>query len=606
MFPATWFRLIGLAVVLALLSLCAPAWTEPAEGTKVALLVGVKEYKRSNLFPDLQYTENDVEKLATVLRSGTNGFTSVRLLTTTRGAKKVADAPTAANIRKELLAVLADRGPRDTVLVALAGHGVTLEVADPDGKRKNRSYSFFCPSDSDLVGVSYSTGRTKTLLNLDELFGSLGRCGAGAKLVLVDACRNEVELKKEWSTRSLNARGVSIPTGVGALFSCSSGQYAYESKRLEHGVFFHFVLKGLKGGARNDRKEVTWGRLVEYVTEQVSDEAPRLLGAEFKQTPHPIGNLPGKSPVLISPEEEKVVKPWEKDVRNAIGMRFVRIRSGKFMMGSTKEERKKVLASLKKQKEMPNWLGAEGPQHEVVITRDYWLGIHEVTQKQFMAVMGYNPSYFSHDGKGKAGVNYGRLLSPSMKSDPPAGGKHKVPSDTSDFPVENVSWEEANEFCKKLTASVGERGRKYRLPTEAEWEYACRAGSSSHQYFSFGNAISSQKANFKGTHPFGTPGKGKWNEHTVKVGSYEKNAFGLYDMHGNVWEWCADWYGEDYYRKSEKSDPQGPASGAARVIRGGGWEIDGGACRSACRDKLRPTWWRSYVGFRVVVVPSSE
>jgi uncharacterized caspase-like protein len=242
---ATWLRLVGISGLLTLACLAAPGWTEPPAGKKVALLIGVKQYKRSNQFPDLQYTENDVEKLATILRSEAGGFTTVRLLTTTRGAKNPADAPTKANIDKELNALLADRSPRDTVLVALSGHGVALDVADPDGKRRNRVYSFFCPSDADLVGVSYSTGMSKWLLNMDDLFARLGRCGAGSKLVLVDACRNELELKKQFSTRSLDARTVSIPTGVGALFSCSAGQYAHEAKRLKHGVFFHFVLQGL-------------------------------------------------------------------------------------------------------------------------------------------------------------------------------------------------------------------------------------------------------------------------------------------------------------------------------------------------------------------------
>jgi formylglycine-generating enzyme required for sulfatase activity len=441
---------------------------------------------------------------------------------------------------------------------------------------------------------------------MDYLFAELGRCGAGSKLVLVDACRNELELKKQFSTRSLDARGVSIPTGVGALFSCSAGQYAHEAKRLKHGVFFHFVLQGLKGEARNARKEVTWSRLIEYVTEKVSDEAPRLLGGDIKQTPHPIGNLPGKSPVLIGPEKAQVNHDRSSGITNTIGMRFVRIAAGKFRMGSTPAERKSVLAMLKNAKQMPEWLRAEGPQHEVEITRDYWLGIHEVTQKQFEEVMRYNPSYFSKDGKGKPGVDYDRLLPRERISEPPAGGKDRVQDDPNDLPVENVSWNEAVEFCHKLTAREAPKGRKYRLPTEAEWEYACRERAPSHQVFQFGKALSSRNANFDGRSSFGRPDKGEWRKVTCKVGSFEANGLGLFDMHGNVWEWCSDWYAADYYGKHEAINSPGPPRGTEKVIRGGGWEIDGRFCRSACRNKLAPAAWRSYVGFRVVVVPAGQ
>ena len=193
---ATWFRLFGLSFVLAVVMLAAPGWTQAPEGKKVALLIGVTDYERSSHFPDLKYTENDVEKLAEILRSPAANFSTVRLLTNTRGKKNAADAPTAENINKALQALVVGRKPRDTVLIALSGHGIELNVPDPDGKRKNKNYSYFCPSDADLaVKVSYSTGDNKTLLNLEDLFGDLGRCGAGAKLVLIDACRSELKRK---------------------------------------------------------------------------------------------------------------------------------------------------------------------------------------------------------------------------------------------------------------------------------------------------------------------------------------------------------------------------------------------------------------------------
>jgi peptidyl-prolyl cis-trans isomerase B (cyclophilin B) len=188
---------------------------------------------------------------------------------------------------------------------------VQLEVPDPDEKQKPKSYSYFCPKDSDLRGVSYSTGKSKTLINFKEVLDALDECGAGVKLVLMDACRNE--LKVESSTRSLDVSKFTLPEGVAAMFSCKADQKAFEAKKFEHGVFFHFVLEGLRGKAKNDRSEVTWDRLVEYVKEQVSEEVPALIGQGARQDPHAVSNLSGKSPVLaLVPGKEVVKKDKDK------------------------------------------------------------------------------------------------------------------------------------------------------------------------------------------------------------------------------------------------------------------------------------------------------
>jgi formylglycine-generating enzyme required for sulfatase activity len=280
----------------------------------------------------------------------------------------------------------------------------------------------------------------------------------------------------------------------------------------------------------------------------------------------------GKTANKTPPVESS--KGWPREVENSVGMTLVRIPPGTFTMGSSKKE------------EGRDNFGED--QHEVEITKEFWLGIHEVTQMQFETVMGYNPSFFSKAGKGKPGVGY-----PS----PPAGGKDRVPADTGDFPVESVSWDEADEFCKKLTARIAEKksGRVYRLPTEAEWEYSCRGGAPSYQVFHFGNSLPSTQANI-----FGSLGR------TCKVGTYEKNRFGLYDLHGNVWEWCADWYGKDYYAKSPRRDPSGASEGSDRVVRGGSWSRDGSDCRSANRYGYEPAYRGNFLGFRVALVPSSR
>jgi formylglycine-generating enzyme required for sulfatase activity len=285
-------------------------------------------------------------------------------------------------------------------------------------------------------------------------------------------------------------------------------------------------------------------------------------------------------------------KDWPPEIENSIGMKLVPIPPGTFTMGSPRGEAGR---------------GSDEEQHEVEITQEFWLGVHEVTQRQFKEVMGYNPSYFSRDGKGKEGVT----------SDwKPAGGKEKVPADTGNFPVEHVSWEEAKEFCEKLSNRPEEKrgGRKYRLPSEAEWEYSCRGGAPSYQIFHLGNSLSSQQANFDSAHPFdstpiprnGGADKATPLHRTCKVGSYEKNRFGLYDMHGNVSEWCEDWYGWDYYGGSPRKDPPGPSDGDLRVFRGGSWLINRSNCRSAHRTRHPPGSRCHYLGFRVALVPSGR
>jgi formylglycine-generating enzyme required for sulfatase activity len=176
---------------------------------------------------------------------------------------------------------------------------------------------------------------------------------------------------------------------------------------------------------------------------------------------------------------------WDKVIANTVRMKLVRIPPGAFTMGSPKAEQDAAItkegkiSGEKPSKAVLEVYRCEGPQHEVEITREFWLGAHEVTQKQFKEVMGYNPSRFSRDGTPGPGLNYIR---------DPAEGKDRVPADTGDFPVENVSHDEAVEFCQKLTKKEADLGRTYRLPTEAEWEYACRGGAPSYQVFHFGDS----------------------------------------------------------------------------------------------------------------------
>jgi formylglycine-generating enzyme required for sulfatase activity len=210
-----------------------------------------------------------------------------------------------------------------------------------------------------------------------------------------------------------------------------------------------------------------------------------------------------------------------------------------------------------------------------------------VTQEQYTRVTGKaNPSYFCATG----------------------GGKAKVQGmDTRQFPVENVSWEDATAYCEELNqkhlTQVPEglrwAGYRFRLPTEAQWEYACRAGTETP--FSFGKELTGKQANCDGTVPYGTQEKGPYLQRTCRVGSYGANAFGLYDMHGNVWQWCADYYDPNYYTQSPNKDPfngqKTPDEG--RVLRGGSWINFAGHCRAACRHQYDPASRNLILGFRV-------
>jgi formylglycine-generating enzyme required for sulfatase activity len=274
-------------------------------------------------------------------------------------------------------------------------------------------------------------------------------------------------------------------------------------------------------------------------------------------------------------------------IRNSIGMTLVRIPAGNFRMGSGVDEKERF---------------SDEDQHEVEISRAFYAAVHEVTQQQFRDVMGYNPSYFSaftKFGQGKPGVRYTFNV-------PAAGQRLVVGYDTDEFPVENVSYEESVEFCTRLSELPPEKqaGRKYRLPSEAEWEYACRGGAVGP--FHSGSTLSSGQANFNGIFPYGSSEKGECLQRTRKVGSYAANGFGLCDMHGNVREWCADWYGADYYASSPRRDPQGPAEGSLRVIRGGGWSSGGQGCRSAARFSGAPGLRDHDLGFRVVLVAAQR
>ncbi len=240
---------------------------------------------------------------------------------------------------------------------------------------------------------------------------------------------------------------------------------------------------------------------------------------------------------------------------------FVLIKGGTFVMGSPTSE-----AGREK----------DESQHRVTVS-DFTMGKYEVTQREYRKAMGSNPSQFRGD----------------------------------DLPVENVTWFEAVQYCNARSVREGLapaytiRGQDvrwnraasgYRLPTEAEWEYACRAGTTSP--FSTGANITTDQANYYGTYPYNDAARGEYRQKTVPVRSFAPNPWGLHNMHGNVWEWCWNWYGS--YAGGDQADPAGASSGAFRVYRGGGWNDFGRHLRCAYRATSPPPSRAGNLGFRLV------
>jgi formylglycine-generating enzyme required for sulfatase activity len=280
---------------------------------------------------------------------------------------------------------------------------------------------------------------------------------------------------------------------------------------------------------------------------------------------------------IIGPPESVDVTPPPVDdslITNKIGMKLKLIPAGEFFMGAAEGE--------------PDAETDEKPQHKVRITRPFYLGVYEVTQGEYKAMMGTNPSRFPATGEDKARV---------------------LGLGTDRYPVEDVSWLDAIAFCNKLSEREGLKpcytaagdliasGTGYRLPTEAEWEYACRGvsepvPSKKTSSFSIGAMLSPADANFDSKLSYNGSAKGVPDERPRPVGSYRPNGFGLYDMHGNVWEWCQDWYDAGFYEKPPYPalvvDPQNLTEATGRVVRGGSWFSTPLVCRSANRTWRAP------------------
>jgi len=576
----------------ACLTVCILVCSDPVRAQRkpqrYALLVGVNDYTN---IKDLQFCGADIQALRDQLIA--SGFPEEHVYHLHSQAKEARYQPFKANIERQLEIVLGNANKEDIVVVAFSGHGVHTE-----------GESYLCSSEAKLDEPQ------GTMVSLNTVYARLKRSKAKFKLLLVDACRKDPTPEGQKSALSLDSNkelGIDIqepPTGILSLTSCAEGQISMEDKKLGHGVFMHFLLEGLAGEA--DREEngnkdgqVSLLELYEfanlktktYVARRFNDfQTPKLTG-EFTST---------FSKFVIGTTTER----HRKIITNSIGMKLVPIPAGEFMMGSGRSAAE--IARLFKLK--AEYFEDEHPQHRVKITKPFYLGAHEVTVGQFREFISATAYKTDAEKDGEGGQGYDASTNNLKGRKPKYNWRSTGWSRTDAHPVVNVSWNDAVAFCRWLSRS---EGKTYRLPTEAEWEYACRAGTGS----LFSNGDDPESLTRVGNVADATFKRKKMSRSywgieasdsvifSAPVGKYAPNAFGLYDMHGNVWEWCQDWYGKDYYGQSPLEDPPGASTGKTRVLRGGSWYSVPDYVRSEHRYGSAPDDRDCYIGFRLSRTP---
>ncbi len=552
---------------------------------RVALVIGNAEYKGGSI---LKNPVNDANLMATTLKG--LGFEVIK--------KNNADK---ASMEQALYQFALKAENASVMLLYYAGHGIQVG-ADP----------YLVPIGADPPN---ETAVKFQCINIKEMLGNLEFYEDNLNIVILDACRNNPFRSWKRSGRS-GFNAPPQPNGTIIAYATDEGQAADDNPNESNGLYTQKLVEQLQQAqsirqvfykTRDAVSRATDGQQLpmfwdktngEFFLKTPSSDAPvvgevktlatygsieltteiagdlyldgqrlskvqadavvpinKVKTGEHTLEIRGVENWSGvisvkkSQTVQIKAQRKKTlasVKTTDKNEHNQVeeytdsttGMKFTLIKAGSFMMGSPENE------SGRKKDEA---------QHNVTISKDYFMGIYEVTQSEWEAIMGDNPSW-----------NY----------------------KCSKCPVEKVSWEDAQTFVKKMNSKT--KKGKYRLPTEAEWEYAARAGTKT--TFHTGRRLEKTEANISFT-------KGK----TVPVGSYTPNHWGLYDMYGNVFEWCSDWYGT--YDSTAKSDPKGPDHGSERVHRGGSWNTRAYLCRSANRLKTKSTDRVTSIGIRLVYIP---
>ena len=533
-------------LVVGVLSLSSHVlFAQQKDPQRWAILIGVDDYAQAQ---DLKYCGADQRALRDHFIAA--GFPKDQVFLLHDKAKEKKYLPFKSNIEKQLGLVLGLVERDDVVVVAFSGHGVHL-----DGT------SYLCPTNAELDDP-------ETMVSLDVVYERLKTCPASLKLLMVDACRNDPRLggqrsfKPTEGTRQFARALTRPPQGLLLLNSCTAGEISWEEKDFGHGVYMHFVLEGLRGKADSDSNgQISLGELSKYAGRKTKVYVARKFNDS--QRPFLRGDLTVEALDFdISRVMARIDTPsleGGKSITNSIGMKLVHIPAGEFMMGSSES------VKLLKDEIGPGGAGfggheAEHPRHKVHIARPFYMGIHEVTVGQFRRFAeetGYKTDAETkkEEAEGANSIRTWRTVDGSDSSE-----KH---------PVRIVSWNDAMEFCHWQSRK---EGGLYRLPTEAEWEYACRAGTKTRYWTGNKPESLAGTANLEKTEESsGRKIDGyDWQRDPIQVGQFRPNPFGLYDMHGNVEEWCFDGFHEEFYASSPRTNPMGPENAEKKCYRGTG------------------------------------
>ena len=562
-----------------------------------ALVIGVSEYQRGNGWPSLPGVPEDVKTVKSALEG--QGF-----------QVQVATNPTGKLLREAIATFIDEWGfaSNNRLLLYFAGHGHTGKAVD------DREMGYLVPADAPSPEANPAQFN-RVAVSMREIIGYAERIQSKHALFVFDSCFSGTLFK----TRDRVSPAIASKTAqpVRQFITAGTGTQSVP----DQSQFRRQFLEALKGAAdSNQDGYVTGSELGMYLEDKVTDYSnraqtpqwgkinnpdlnqgdfvfvvaktsesggnrrvnPETVEMEFWErvknssnrrdlelylTEYPKGLYAPLAKLRLAELERPAPPALAKQMTNRLGMEFVLIPAGRFQMGCSQTEAEQAYRkfSVVFKDAKLEWFTDAVPAHEVSITKPFYLGKYEVTQGQWEAVMGSNPSNFK-------GAN---------------------------LPVERVSWEDCQEFIRKLNAK-GEG--EYRLPSEAEWEYACRAGTTGEYAGSLdGMGWYYENSGERRLSDENWPKESDTNKcRTHPVGQKSPNAWGIYDMHGNVWEWCQDWYDEKYYGKSPGSDPTGPSGGTSRVIRGGGWNDAAPGCRSAYRTRLTPDARNYLLGFRLV------
>jgi len=598
-------------VVVSLLASTAQAQREPE---KYAILVAVDDYQQPAMnIPKLEYTVADAKAIGAKLQA--SGYRVDYLLNEEATREKILQKLNGLRTRS--------KNAKGIVFVGLFGHGTEIEAT---------SISYYCPYDAKLVSVlnaqgGKGTGKQEndpdTMVSIDAVLAAFTDALASDRVLIADCCRFDRNAVRGRAVGS-NLKLSDLPANTNVVLSCSSQQKAYEHSSYQvagdtfagHGAFSKCFLEAMSrhsqmGSIVQEVKPAVTALVNTTKSESDPSQTPRALLADIVDL-----RLKIDSQSTIPPPTAKK-ETSESLITNTLGMQLKLIPAGEFLMGST--ETKADLERMGISLYEGFGMSAEQPQHRVKISRNFYMGVHEVTLNQFLQY--YNADKVNHktdaekDGKGGSGSD-GTNFEQKRSYVAWNTGWNQPVKDYMNHPVVNVSWNDAVSFCEWLTETERAAGRitrqqEYRLPSEAQWEYACRGGSRLSKLFSFGNNGEDFVRN--GNVRDAAYAKELGDEYmepisgndgyvfSSPVGTFQANGFGLYDMHGNVWEWCEDVYDAKIYgqRSSVTTDPVVFSEGSLRVLRGGGWSDAPVFCRSAYRNGDAPDNRSDFLGFRV-------